>query len=364
MTVVAGGGRSAMIVVAGGGPAGLAAATFVVRAGRAAVVHEAGTYPRHRVCGEFLSPDAAPALAAIGLDGLSRRLGAPEIGAVRVTASRGGRRLAEASFALDAPGWGIARFDFDAALAGHARREGVEVRERSRAGGTTDGATAHVVATGRLVRAGDGARAADASQWVAVKRHVRGVALPGVTELHCAAGVYAGLNEVACGGERVVNVCALVRSDAWDAAGREPEGVWRLLAAESPHFAARWTRAAPVEGSDATAAGFGFRARGAVAAGGALAVGDAAALTAPLSGAGQAAALASGIDAARCLLAASPDTAADWARRHGSRFRPRVAAGAALQRALLSPAAAAALLRIVAATGASSWLYRRTRGAW
>jgi flavin-dependent dehydrogenase len=161
-----------------------------------------------------------------------------------------------------------------------------------------------------------------------------------------------------------VNVCALVRSDAWDRAGRQPDGVWGLLAAESPDFAERWRRADPVEGTDAAAAGFGFRPRGAVAAAGALAVGDAAALTAPFSGAGQAAALSSGIDAGRCLLA-ERDPAEAWARRFDRGFRPRVAVGAAVQRALLEPVAAAALVRILGAVSpASSWIFRRTRGAW
>jgi hypothetical protein len=59
------------------------------------------------------------------------------------------------------------------------------------------------------------------------------------------------------------------------------------------------------------------------------------------------------------------DPAAAWDRRFRRRFDPRVAVGGALQRALLAPTAAAALLRIVsAAKPAASWLYRRTRGAW
>jgi len=197
-----------------------------------------------------------------------------------------------------------------------------------------------------------------------VKRHVRGVELPGVTELHCIAGAYVGLNEVSCAGERVVNVCALVRAATWDRAGRSPDGLWRLFSDESPAFAERGRGATPVEGSDVAAAGFGFQPRGPVTAQGALAAGDAAALTAPLSGAGQAAALASGIDAARCLTGApAPERA--WARQFRAGFRPRVAAGRILQRALLTPGAAAVLFRVVAAASpASSWLYRRTRGAW
>jgi menaquinone-9 beta-reductase len=361
------------VVVLGGGPAGLAAATALVRAGRAALLHEAGAYPRHRVCGEFLSPDAAPALAALGLADLPERLGAPRSHAARLTASAGGRRLADRTIALDAPAWGLSRWDFDAALAEHARREGVEVREQSRVD-ALPGDVAGIVATGRLVRAGDHAHAADARTagaarpapaWIGVKRHVHGVALGRVTEVHAVAGAYAGLIEVACGGARVVNVCALVRAPTWDRAGRDPEGLWRLLAAESPDFAARWRDAVPVPGSDVATAGFGFAPRGARVGAHALAVGDAAVLTAPFSGAGQSTALASGVAAARCLVAAEDPASASraWARQLPSDLRRRLAVGDAFQRVLLAPRAAAAVLRLVSvAPAAGRWVFRATRG--
>ncbi len=353
------------VVVLGGGPAGLSAGTALVRAGIGAVVHEAGAYPRHRVCGEFLSPDAAPGLRAIGLEGLPARLGAPALAAFRGTASRGGRLLAEAGFALAAPGSGVSRFDLDAALAEHARREGVDVRERSRLASPPPGAAAVVVATGRGARPGDAPLPHLGREWVGVKVHLRGIDLGGAVEIHAVEGAYAGLGAVSCRGERLVNACALVREDAWDRAGRTAPGLWRLLARESPPFARRWARARVVEGSEAAAAGFGFRGRGAVAGGRALAVGDAAALTAPLSGAGMAAALAGGIEAARSIAERGPDAAAAWEERHRRRFRLRLGVGGALQRAMLAPRAAEAALRIVGAVGpAASWLYRSTRGAW
>jgi flavin-dependent dehydrogenase len=198
-----------------------------------------------------------------------------------------------------------------------------------------------------------------------LKVHVRGFDLRGVVELHCVDGAYAGLSGASCRRERVVNVCALVRADAWDRAGRSFDGLWRLLAGESPAFAERWRRARVVEGSEVAVAGFGFRRRGAVVGGRALAVGDAAGLTAPLSGAGQAAALAGGIEAARVVVERGADAPAAWEDRFRRRFRRRLAVGDALQHALLAPRAASVALRIVGAVGpAASWIYRSTRGAW
>ena len=56
------------VAVLGAGPAGCAAAIALARAGRAVLLLERCAAPREVVCGEFLGPDAAAALAALGLD--------------------------------------------------------------------------------------------------------------------------------------------------------------------------------------------------------------------------------------------------------------------------------------------------------
>lgn len=347
-----------MIGVIGGGPAGLAAATVLARAGREVVVHEAGTWPRHRVCGEFLSPDAEAPLAAMGLDGLAGRLLAPRIGAVRVTSSRAGRVAADAGWGLEVPGWGVSRFDLDAALAEAARAAGAEVVERSRADrATLKDATAVILACGRVSpSAGRGPR-----DWIGLKVHVRGVRLPGRSELHAVPGAYVGLNEVVRGGEIVVNVCALLRGVAWRRAGASPDLAWEFLARESPAFAQRWRAATPEPGTFATSSGFSFARREAVR-GGALVVGDAAGLVAPLSGAGQAAALGMGVAAARCLVSAA-DASTAWTQAFVATFGRRLRLGRALQGALLSANGAPWLVRAVGRSPrAARWVYRATRG--
>jgi 2-polyprenyl-6-methoxyphenol hydroxylase-like FAD-dependent oxidoreductase len=374
------------VLVVGGGPAGLAAAAALARRGVEAIVAEAGALPRPKMCGEFLSPDAERALAELGATDVVRALRAPEIGAVRVTVARGGRRLAESASGLDVPGHGVARADLDAALAEAARAAGAGVRERCRVerlegdaagvrAATAAGeisADAVVVATGRVPGVGRDARE-PLRDWVAVKTHVRGVRLPRVTELHFTAGAYAGLNEVACRGERVVNVCALASRRAWEHAGGTPDGIWESLARESPAFAERWRRADPVAGSAVAAAGFGFSVRGARGGGERppLFVGDAAALIAPLCGDGQAMALAGGAALGRILAdaqvssgSAAVRSAADaWDREFRASFRGRLVLGRALQSVLLRPAAAACLVRSAAGLRPlTAWLYRGTRG--
>lgn len=377
---------TARVVVVGGGPAGLAVATTLARADVAATVCEAGNWPRPRMCGEFLSPDAQSALTALGAGDLVQRLGAPAIDAVRVTVARGGRVVAEVSSALGAGGHGVSRVDLDETLAETARASGAELRARCRIDGiaadadavaargpaTVAAGDAVVVASGRVPGPGRGATA-PSREWVALKVHVRGVRLPRVTELHFADGAYVGMNEVACRGERVVNVCALARRVAWDRAGATPGAFWESLARANPAFAERWRRASPVADSDVAAAGFGFAVRGARGAGErpVLFVGDAAALIAPLCGDGQAMALAGGVALGRILASHAPsldahavrDAADVWEREFRAGFRGRLVLGRALQSVLLRPRAASALVRAATAIGpVPAWIYRRTRG--
>ena len=383
---------SSRVIVAGGGPAGLAAAGCLARGGFDVTLLEAGLYPRTKLCGEFLSPDAEQALESLGVADLADRLGAPFLSRLRVTASSRGRMRAEMKSPLPSPGRGVSRFDLDAALATAARAAGVDVRERARVThvsshelgvtvrsiGREHVADALIVATGRLARPSGVLDAVSrARRWVGAKLHVRGLDLSDVTELHFVRGAYVGLNAVTCGGDRRVNVCALARQDFWDAAGASVGGLMAAIAARSPAFASRWEAAHAVAASSATAAGFTFERRGALAACGArpaIVCGDAAVLIAPLAGDGQAMALTAGVAAARSLIACSGaagqltaagvgDAAREFATRFRRDMRVRLWAGSVLQAALLRPATAVALVRSAAAVrSAPAWLYRATRG--
>jgi flavin-dependent dehydrogenase len=55
------------ITIVGGGPAGSSAALGALKAQAQVVIHEPSRFPRHKVCGEFLSPEIAPVLEALGV---------------------------------------------------------------------------------------------------------------------------------------------------------------------------------------------------------------------------------------------------------------------------------------------------------
>ena len=70
--------------VVGAGPAGSAAAILLARAGRKVLLVEKDTFPRHKVCGEFLSSDALPLLERLG--------------ALRAVEAHGPERIGRGSF--------------------------------------------------------------------------------------------------------------------------------------------------------------------------------------------------------------------------------------------------------------------------
>ena len=60
------------VLVVGGGPAGAAVAIQLARAGREVVLVEREAFSSDKVCGEFLSREAAEYLLALGLDPVTK----------------------------------------------------------------------------------------------------------------------------------------------------------------------------------------------------------------------------------------------------------------------------------------------------
>ena len=107
--------------IVGGGPAGAAAACLLARAGRQTVLFEREAGPRHKVCGEFISVEAAAYLTSLGLD--PERLGAVPIHHVRLIQ---GERTATAT--LPFPAFSLSRDVMDEALLNAAAGQGAEIR--------------------------------------------------------------------------------------------------------------------------------------------------------------------------------------------------------------------------------------------
>ena len=86
---MSGAGAVRDVIVVGGGPAGAATAGFLARAGHDVLVLDQARFPRDKVCGESVSPEAWRLLAELGAADAVRALGPHPIRGMRLVAPDG-----------------------------------------------------------------------------------------------------------------------------------------------------------------------------------------------------------------------------------------------------------------------------------
>jgi flavin-dependent dehydrogenase len=114
------------LVIVGGGLAGLTLAILCARKEMKVTVLEKSTYPRQKVCGEYISKESLPLLEHLGIS--VKALSLPEIDTFILTSHHG----MQSSCHLNPGGIGISRFKLDHLLAETAKNEGVEIYENTR----------------------------------------------------------------------------------------------------------------------------------------------------------------------------------------------------------------------------------------
>lgn len=193
--------RERRVTVIGGGVAGSAAAIAGRLEGAAVTLFEKSVFPRHKVCGEFLSPETKPLLERLGVwDGFLA------LGPARLVSMRLRLGKLEKRAALPAPAYGLSRYRLDELLLASAVRLGSEVRRETDAPATPPA----VIARGRTGAAPRGRRL------FGFKAHFTGP-VNDVVELYFpAAGGYVGVSAIEDG---LTNVCGLAPEDALAARG-------------------------------------------------------------------------------------------------------------------------------------------------
>ncbi|MGE9270750.1 MAG: NAD(P)/FAD-dependent oxidoreductase [Verrucomicrobiales bacterium] len=181
------------VIIAGGGLAGLSLGVALRRRGVPVRLCEAGRYPRHRVCGEFISGVAEDTLMALGvMDDLAD--------AARHRAMRWfreGRELLQGE--LPESAWAISRWRLDQRLRDRLVAEGGEVEEGARQRQT--GTEGLVWAAGRVPQRG---------RWIGLKCHLLDFPMEDGLEMHMGRNGYFGLTPVENGR---VNLCGLFEVD-------------------------------------------------------------------------------------------------------------------------------------------------------
>ncbi len=182
------------IEIAGGGLAGLSLGIALRRRGVPVLLREASTYPRHRVCGEFINGVTENTLEVLGIAPIFHD-------ALRHHSTRwwmGECRILEAT--LPRPALGMSRWEMDERLRRVFEEEGGVLRTNDRA---------KPVPREGLVWAA-GRHLEKESQLLGLKGHFEGLNLEGYLEMHIGEGSYIGLTPITPDGS-LVNVCGLFK---------------------------------------------------------------------------------------------------------------------------------------------------------
>lgn len=308
------------VAIIGGGIAGCATAIQLARKNLKVIVCEAKSFPHHKVCGEFLSPECTDMLNALGLTGAIQSLKPAVIDTVAIVAPTG------ATWQTPLPGVaiGLSRYSLDSLMAANARAHGVEFRELTtvtRVQGRLGSLFKLDIRTStrqdsfqaRAVIGAHGKRSAIdrtlnrpflkvPQPFVGLKAHYYGPTLSGRIQLHTFPGGYCGMSEIE---NRQMNVCLLVRQEVFEqTCSASPAGITDFIdwmKTQNPTLGTWLSAAQPVYEPWISIAQVPFVDKQ-VVVNDILMVGDSAGLIAPIAGDGMSMALRASFIASKLVV--------------------------------------------------------------
>jgi flavin-dependent dehydrogenase len=210
------------VLIIGGGLAGLASALHLSKKGLKVILIEKNTYPKHKVCGEYISNEILPYLFWLELD--VRKLQPTRISNFEFTAQNG----TTAKTKLPLGGFGISRYALDNFLFEKATENGCtiitdHVSHISFENDIFTVNTSEEILSSKIVLGAYGKRSnidqvlsrdfiAKKSPWLAVKGHYKGNFDESLVALYNFQGGYCGVSKVE---NDVINICYLADFDTF-----------------------------------------------------------------------------------------------------------------------------------------------------
>ena len=369
------------ILILGGGLAGLTAAIDLGPDFQVGFI-DPDTYPRHKMCGEYLSQEVTPYLQSLGID--ISATAAVQINQFGCT-TQSNKHITSV---LQQGGYGLSRYKMDNAFyqkaiqhADFIQGKAIQISQQpSHYGVQLQNGR---VLTASLVLQAHGKRSnmdkvqerafiAAKSPWLAVKMHYTHYEMPdNLVELHLFEGGYAGLSRVE---DNKVNLCYLVGYKAFQK-HKNVSAFQKQVMSRNKKLAAFFALAQPVWDKPITIGQINFQQKS-LSHNGMLMLGDAAALIYPMCGNGMAMAIQSagmagevvrrffketetGIERERALNAMCDRYARDWKKQFSGRLRQ----GRLLQKLLLNKQLGKAASTILGTfPGLMPQLIKRTHG--
>lgn len=296
------------VVVLGGGISGSCIAKALAEKQWETALIDRRAFPRHKVCGEFLSPESQSTLDSLGLTETVTSLHPTRIERAQLIFEQGG----EIELQIPGAAWGLSRYVMDEALHTAAMQTGAQLHLSTTVTGIDQHRKGYIVRTkqgkdtnlfhARAVIAAWGANsritnsghrpdtAASRQQaYIGVKTHYAGLKMEPMIEMYFFHGGYLGLCPVEDGS---VNAAALLNRSEFVKAGKSVLSILEAAIQRNRRLAERLATAVPVHNTQAAIAPVYLQHKPAPWKG-LPRLGDAAAIIAPLCGDGMSMALRS-----------------------------------------------------------------------
>ena len=336
--------KRADILIIGGGLAGLVSAIHLSKAGLSVILIEKNEYPRHKVCGEFISNEVLPYLQYLDADPLT--IGAKKIYRLLLSTVHG--KTIETKLPMG--GFGISRYSLDHFLFQKAVQNNCKIIQDAVVDVqfaddmfsiTTKGGKAF---TAKMVIGAYGKRSKldvkldrefikNKSPFIGVKTHLKGDFPEDLVALHNFKGGYCGVSQVENGN---LNVCFMANYKTFQQY-KNIDAYKQEVLYKNKHLKAVFENSTPVFEEPLTISQISFSNKSPVEQH-ILMCGDAAGMIHPLSGNGMAIAIHSAKIASELLvnyfnkkISTRKELEAAYTRQWIKEFKGRITTGRILQ---------------------------------
>ncbi|PQP81336.1 FAD-binding monooxygenase [Paenibacillus sp. PCH8] len=260
--------ESVDVIIIGAGIAGSTCAIQLAGQGHRTLLLDRQEFPRHKTCGEFMSPETKEMLEYLDIQLLDQEKKPSTMDHARIIMPQGG----EIEAPLSGFAYGISRYELDQILHQKALDAGTEIvtkanimsieqlEDRSYEVEVKQGneriryrAKAVIGAHGskKLRGMSSAADLRDQTVYVGVKSHFSGIEIPARVELYFCEGGYVGISPIE---EGTVNVAALLTLDTVQGSGKSVTNIMQAASKTNVRLAARLAEGSPVEGTQVSIA--------------------------------------------------------------------------------------------------------------
>ena len=241
------------VAIIGGGLAGLTSALHLSKCNKRVLLIEKNEYPKHKVCGEYISNEVLPYLNSLGIDPVKE--GAKEIDQLELSTVKSKTIRGE----LPLGGFGMSRYFLDELLAKKALENNVVIHQDTVEKISFEDhhfliyTKKNQMYTGRVVIGAFGKRSnldvqmnrkfiQRKSPYLAVKTHVKGVFPDNLVALHNFKGGYCGVSKVET---NAINVCYIVNFSSFKKY-KNIEDFQKQVVLKNDHLRKIATQASPI----------------------------------------------------------------------------------------------------------------------